>query len=756
MSDLELDTLLTFLNELDINELFDGEVTLAEEDVKLFSSTYETCIVSTTSEEVSDTTSGESSDESVSTFRPSKRIKTEEERRRQRAYDKKSRAKRTINLSEACEAFTSRSSVNPMILFITQSRSKAQSTMSKTLLHARDDGSSDDDGPMPLPVPAPPKKKVKKLPFESSYVNNLPTAAMYERSFMHRAPVSHVLVAPETQFVVTASVDGHVKFWKKMTKGIEFVKHYKAHLGEIHGLAVSIDGLRLCSTSADRSIKFYDVLAFDMVNMLSITFTPGECCWVSAKGAIEQKVVVADQNSPALRIYKAESAGNEPCYTISKLHTAPVTVLAFNHVADCVISTDQRGHVEYWNTETYKFPTATSGVVKFKFKGETDLYELAKCKTHAMAVDVSKDGKSFVVTAKDNQIRVFRFATGKMRRKYDESLTVFEDAQADGTMHLDAIDFGRRAAVERELANSDIVSNCVFDESGYFILYTTLLGIKVVNVETNRLVKVLGKVESSDRFLRLSLFQGKPKVNTQFEKHLKASSGLKHEAEVMSDSANERDTTDPTLFCTSFKRNRFFLFSSREPDEEDGEDSNSGRDVFNEKPTLEEAQVATESSSAKVLGETAIIHTTMGDITLKLFGKECPKTVENFCTHARNGYYDNIIFHRTIKNFMVQTGDPLGDGTGGESIWGGEFEDEFHRSLRHDRPFTLSMANAGPGTNGSQFFITTVPTPWLDNKHTVFGRVEHGKDTVSNIENARVDKSDKPVKDIKIINIDIF
>ena len=104
---------------------------------------------------------------------------------------------------------------------------------------------------------------------------------------------------------------------------------------------------------------------------------------------------------------------------------------------------------------------------------------------------------------------------------------------------------------------------------------------------------------------------------------------------------------------------------------------------------------------------------------------------------------------------MVQTGDPKGDGTGGESIWGGEFEDEFNKSLRHDRPFTLSMANAGPGTNGSQFFISTVPCPWLDNKHTVFGRVTNGFDVVTKIENARVNKNDKPIDDIKILSIDV-
>ncbi|CAI5742053.1 unnamed protein product [Hyaloperonospora brassicae] len=619
--------------------------------------------------------------------------------------------------------------------------------------HAPNDtaGSCDeDDGPAPLPLP-PVAKKHKKLRFEATYVANLPSAAMYERSYMHRATVSHVLVAPETQFVITASVDGHVKFWKKMAQSIEFVKHYQAHVKAVQGLAVSTDGLRLCSTSADRSIKFYDVLAFDMVNMLTVAYSPGVCCWISGKRGLAPKVAVADTNGPAIRIYAADSATDEPTCTISHLHAAPVTALALNPVVNCVLSADRNGVIEYWDTETHKLPLG----VQFRYKGETDLYELAKCKTYATALDVSRDGSKFVVTAKDNQIRVMRFVTGKLRRKYDESLAVFEDAQADETLQLDAIDFGRRAAVEREVADSDVVSNCIFDESGHFILYATLAGIKVVNIETNKVVRVLGKVESSDRFLHLSLFQGKPKVDTQFDKHLKTASGLKHEAQVMADAAAERDNVDPTLFCTAFKRNRFFLFSTREPEEDEAEDGGTGRDVFNEKPTLEEAQVASESSTAKVLGETAVVHTTMGDITLKLFGKECPRTVENFCTHARNKYYDNLLFHRVIKNFMVQTGDPLGDGTGGESIWGGEFEDEFHRSLRHDRPFTLSMANAGPGTNGSQFFITTVPTPWLDNKHTVFGRVEHGKDIVSSIESVRVDKSDKPVIDIKIINIDI-
>ena len=127
---------------------------------------------------------------------------------------------------------------------------------------------------------------------------------------------------------------------------------------------------------------------------------------------------------------------------------------------------------------------------------------------------------------------------------------------------------------------------------------------------------------------------------------------------------------------------------------------------------------------------TAVIHTEKGDITLRLHADKTPKTVNNFVFLARAGFYDGTIFHRVIANFMVQGGDPTGTGSGGP---GYRFSDEFNSSLRHDKPGVLSMANAGPGTNGSQFFITHVPTPWLDNKHSVFGQVTKGMDVVNAI-----------------------
>ena len=185
-------------------------------------------------------------------------------------------------------------------------------------------------------------------------------------------------------------------------------------------------------------------------------------------------------------------------------------------------------------------------------------------------------------------------------------------------------------------------------------------------------------------------------------------------------------------------------------------------------------------------GETvAVMHTTMGDISIRLFKDKVTRTVNNFVELSKKGYYNGLIFHRVIKDFMIQGGDPTGTGCGGESIYGEKFEDEFDPDL-HNIKGALSMANAGPNTNGSQFFIvqaSEVPsgmieqmrgladrgfpentvnayeklggTPWLDFRHSVFGQVFEGMDVVDAIANVKTNGSDKPLEDVKIISIDI-
>lgn len=177
-----------------------------------------------------------------------------------------------------------------------------------------------------------------------------------------------------------------------------------------------------------------------------------------------------------------------------------------------------------------------------------------------------------------------------------------------------------------------------------------------------------------------------------------------------------------------------------------------------------------------------VMNTTLGPIKIKLFPEQAPKTVENFLTHAENGYYDGIIFHRVIEDFMIQGGDPTGTGMGGESIYGDSFEDEFTMNL-FNLNGALSMANAGPGTNGSQFFIVQASaapasakqmeeggwpaeiakayeenggTPHLDQKHTVFGQVIEGMDTVNTIAKVEKGAQDKPVEDVVIESIEIL
>ncbi|KAM7201889.1 peptidyl-prolyl cis-trans isomerase cyclophilin-type [Naviculisporaceae sp. PSN 640] len=145
------------------------------------------------------------------------------------------------------------------------------------------------------------------------------------------------------------------------------------------------------------------------------------------------------------------------------------------------------------------------------------------------------------------------------------------------------------------------------------------------------------------------------------------------------------------------------------------------------------------------------LETSMGTIVVELYNQHAPKTCKNFATLAQRGYYDGVIFHRVIKDFMIQGGDPTGTGRGGSSIYGEKFEDEIHAGLKHTGAGILSMANAGPNTNGSQFFITLAPTPWLDGKHTIFGRVKSGMGVVRRMGLVPTDKEDRPRDEIKIV-----
>ncbi|KAJ2028419.1 Peptidyl-prolyl cis-trans isomerase cyp15 [Coemansia sp. S3946] len=588
-----------------------------------------------------------------------------------------------------------------------------------------------------------PTAKRAALPayLEARHLERLPSAEMYERSYMHRDTVEHV-VTTATGFVITISADGHVKFWKKGAQGIEFVKDFRAHLSAVVAHSLSPDGQLFATTSVDKMVKIFDVTNFDMIGIVGVSCLPSALCWIRDPMDQSTCIAVADSESPTVFVFDYR-ASSEPKHTFSDIHRVPVVLMAYSSAFKCVISVDKGGMIEYWSVdESHKLPPT----VGFSLKSQTDLYEFKKRKCVPSSLVLSSDGELFACTSvDDSSIRVFRVFTGKLYRRYSEAIdesNVIQRSDESGMFRLDDMEFGRRLAIENELQKSTAgkLSNAVFDESGKFLLFASLVGIKIVNLVANKVVRVLGKSESC-RFVSLALIQGTT-----------GDGGPRIDLAASSNPGARPADVHPTLFCTAFKRNRFYMFTCDEPDHSGQE---AGRDVFNERPTREEVSLATVPTKRQI-AESAILRTTLGDIHFVLFPQHAPKAVENFVTHSQSGYFNGVIFHRVIKRFMIQTGDPLGDGTGGESIWGKSFNDEFTPKLRHDRPYTVSMANAGANSNGSQFFITTAETaPWLDDKHTIFGRVTAGTDVVHLIESTKTDKRDKPLDDISIMNVQI-
>nr|PVC51976.1 cyclophilin peptidyl-prolyl cis-trans isomerase protein [Theileria orientalis] len=594
------------------------------------------------------------------------------------------------------------------------------------------------------PVPVPVVKKRKTVQFNDSlYLSHFPCSNFYSRSYTHRTFVKHgmvwtvnnlfsVVASHSTRYIATGSDDGCIKFWYYDQDGVQFVKHLTAHTSAIIQMRASVDGLHLGCISYDKTYKHIDFQSFDLVNIIKLDFVPVALEFLTSENS-PHPVVAIMNSSREVHIFKPTLQST----SVSKFEigTTSPHLMLFNPRAGVCLVANNTGDVDLYDVETFKFPKC-SEYFRVKMKSDTDLYEMRKYNTHVVSMSISPNWNLVAMYCNDGMIRIFRFETMKLYRVYDETVTMYSVAQTDpnqSVLHFDSSDFLRRQSCENEiskLTGEGEYTNLLFDSSSNYLMYPCMLGVKIVNIITNKLVRVIGKSEPSLRYMKISLLQ-----HVVDKKRYKPSMD-----------ANQ-DVLPPILIATAFQKSKLYIFTDKDPDDDEIET----RDVISDQHG-EKAETKVVDKGGKLAKE-AIIHTSKGDIHVQLFYNECKKTVENFTVHSLNGYYNGTIFHRVIKNFMIQGGDPTGDGTGGESIWGNEFEDEIHPSLKHDRPFTLAMANSGPNTNGSQFYITTVPCPWLDGKHTVFGRVTSGMDIVQDIEKIPTNKDDKPIKDVVIVSI---
>uniref|UniRef100_A0A914I6V2 peptidylprolyl isomerase n=1 Tax=Globodera rostochiensis TaxID=31243 RepID=A0A914I6V2_GLORO len=598
------------------------------------------------------------------------------------------------------------------------------------------------------------EKQNTTLKYEDAYLRAIPRSNQYEKSFMHRNIISHVK-ATGNDFIITASEDGHLKFWKKKhNEGIEFVKHFRCHLKGFSDIAINHTGalMATCCTQ-DKTVKVFDVANFDMINMFKLDFSPRCVCFVHQGSDLISALAISDANSGKIYVLDANGDNKHPIHIFESLHQHPVILIQYTAAYDVAISFDEIGMAEYWSGSKngFEFPRT----VNFEFKTDTDLYEFCKIKKLPKALTISPDGRTFAVWCSNAYIYIFNLANGRIIKKLDETLHRYiemgKETKGNG---LPAIEWNRRVALEKEMnrdSNALRFISMAYDSSGNFLIFPTPLGITVFNLVTDKVVRRIGLGENL-RFIGVTLCRAVPSVT---EKLQGAATSVRVEA---ADNPNLRiSEPDPMLVACAHRSNRFYLFTNVEPYAEEADGSTHTRDVYNEKPLNEDMITAVEEEAPQSkLCNRAIVYTTFGDIHIELYPDKTPKTVENFCTHARRGYYNGHTFHRVIKSFMIQTGDPTGRGTGGQSIWGGDFEDEFHPTLRHDKAFKVSMANAGPNTNGSQFFVTVCPAEWLDGKNTIFGQVVEGYNVVQKINQVPVyEKSGRPREEISIISISL-
>lgn len=332
----------------------------------------------------------------------------------------------------------------------------------------------------------------------------------------------------------------------------------------------------------------------------------------------------------------------------------------------------------------------------FQYKSQSDLFIIRKSKSTIKQLALSPNGEYFAtISLPDEKLRIFDFKSCKV---------TLESSWMPPALKV-----------------ADYVPTMLFNSDSSILAYTSAHGLEFMSLVDGSVLRVLGEKDQRER-------------NLLFDKFIWCSdldmSGLSAEMLTSNNALlDQKFAKRPLVVSSAFNSSKLYVYNLTQADRK-----------------------VTKSQVENLV----TLHTTKGDIKLQLFAEQTPKTVKNFIQLCKSKYYNQVIFHRVIRNFMIQTGDPLGDGTGGDSSFGGDFEDEFNDSLNHSQPYMLSMANAGPNTNRSQFFITTAAAPWLDNKHTVFGKVTEGVDVVKAIAAVPTDKSDRPKSQVAIVSITVI
>lgn len=593
--------------------------------------------------------------------------------------------------------------------------------------------SSDDDivGPsisdlLPKAVSKSSETKRPKIEQEHHVEIDLPFDKDYTYSYVLNERITALAQTTGDEFLlITGSQNGIVQFWRRKEKSdnsketlkrsgtnqetgvIEIVSEIRAHPGkEISLLLLDSVTSKLASIAKDDKLcNIYDINTLDMIQRIPLKFTPDTShfnlgCWFTRD--MNSYLVLSEKDTCTIHIINPE---DEEEQITKQIHKQPTLIILPNAQHDCIVSFDKRGMIEYWNPFTDEHPPR----LKFRYKTETDLMTFVKQRTPVDTAVLDPSGSRLAAySSKSHSVKIFDFATGKLENNLIlEKSEITDDRNCPTTM--------------------------VYDSSKKLIYLSYGNYISVLDTKLGSSVLKLGE-SCIPRDQPISRFEISKEFSfKRFDIDMVVSKNEILESELEKES---------TLFAITSDGHNLMSFDRADP---------KLTTVDLQSKTWTRQKTKTVQASYPVV----VLHTSLGDIKVKLFNDAAPKAAENFITLCKRNFYDNITFHRVIKEFMIQSGDPLGDGTGGISAWNNHFEDEFSPSLNHSRPYMLSMANSGPNTNGSQFFITTTSTPWLDNKHTVFGEVVDGQDTVKAIEGAETDRNDKPVNQIIILSTSI-